>query len=97
MVDVKQLTMAELEARLAAIRQSPTDAGVLELIVRRPQIGAREVLPEGSLDLLEGLVGDSWKIRGSSRSADGSSQERATGRIGYRPMTIGVRGSSESS
>lgn len=73
MVDIKYLTMEELEAGLDEIRQSPKDKGVLELIVRRPQIGEREVLEEGELDLLEGLVGDNWRIRGSSRTSDGSS------------------------
>lgn len=72
MADVTHLTMEELEAGLAAIRQSPRDGGVLELIVRRPQTGMREVLPEGRLDLMDGLVGDNWKTRGSSQTGDGS-------------------------
>src|SRR5947207_12283340 len=71
MVGVKHLTMAELEAGLDAIRQSPKDAGILELIVRRPGVGEREVLRAGELDLVEGLVGDTWSTRGSVRSADG--------------------------
>ena len=66
------LTMEQLEAGLDAIRQSPADAGVLALIVRRPQVEAREVLDIGMLDLDEGLVGDNYKARGSSRTADGS-------------------------
>lgn len=70
---MRHLTMEELEAGLGAIRQSPTDAGVLQLIVRRPQTGERETLAEGELDLTEGLVGDNWSRRGSSRTADGSS------------------------
>ena len=69
---MKPVTMAKLEAGLDAIRQSPTDAGALALIVRRPQVEAREVLEVGMLDLDEGLVGDNWKARGSSRTADGS-------------------------
>jgi len=40
--------------------------------VRRPQVEAREVLQEGELDLAVGLVGDSWKSRGSSSTPDGS-------------------------
>jgi hypothetical protein len=64
--------MQELEAGLGTIRQSPTDAGVLELIVCRPQVGAREVLDEGHLDVVQGLVGDNWRTRGSSRTADGA-------------------------
>ena len=72
MSEIKHLTMVELEAGLDAIRAAPKDEGVLQLIVRRPQIEEREVLEEGELDPLEGLVGDSWKLRGSSRTADGS-------------------------
>ena len=63
--------MSELEAGLDDIVQSPKDVGVLEMIVRRPQVGEREILAEGQLDLAEGLVGDSWKLRSSSRTADG--------------------------
>jgi hypothetical protein len=70
--EMKLLTMTELEAGLDAIRQSPSDAGVLELIVRRPQMGAREVLDIAELHRVEGLVGDNWRARGSSRTADGS-------------------------
>jgi len=69
---VKQLTTAELEAGLDAIRQAPKDAGVLELIVRRPQVGVREELTEGELDREQGLVGDGWSTRASTRTRDGS-------------------------
>jgi hypothetical protein len=72
MIDLMHVTMSQLEAGLATIRHSPKDAGVLELIVRRPHVGEREVLEEGRLDLVEGLVGDNWRTRGSSRTADGS-------------------------
>jgi hypothetical protein len=65
-------TMEELEAALDEIRRAPRDAGVLDLIVRRPRIGEREVLAEGQLDLVEGLVGDTWRIRGSNRTEDGA-------------------------
>jgi hypothetical protein len=64
--------MAELEAGLDEIRQSPKDEGVLELIVRRPGMDEREILEEGELHPAEGLVGDSWSVRGSSRTPDGS-------------------------
>jgi len=68
---LRHLTTEELHAGLEAIRQSPKDEGVLELIVRRPQVGEREVLAEGQLDIVDGLVGDSWSTRGSRRSKDG--------------------------
>ena len=65
--------MAELEAGLDDIRKSPKDEGVLDLIVRRPQVDKREALKKGELHLSEGLVGDSWRSRGSSRTPDGTS------------------------
>jgi hypothetical protein len=65
-------TMAELEAGLETVRQSPRDEGVLELIVRRPRGGERELLAEGQLDLCEGLVGDNWATRGSPLTDDGN-------------------------
>jgi len=67
----RHLTLDELEAGLPGLLTSPRDRGTVELIVRRPAIGAREVLAIGELDLADGLVGDTWKLRGSSRSADG--------------------------
>jgi len=68
---VSYLTRDELEAGLDRIRQSPKDAGVLRMIVRRPGTEAREVLDEGTLDLTEGLIGDNWKDRGSRSTPDG--------------------------
>jgi len=68
----KHLTMAELEAGLDEIRRSPKDEGTLQMIVCRPRVNEREVLVEGELNPLEGLVGDGWMARSSSRTADGS-------------------------
>lgn len=67
---ITHLTTAQLEAGLDAVRQSPKDEGRLQLIVRRPRTNERETLEEGQLDLVEGLVGDTWRFRASSRSAD---------------------------
>jgi hypothetical protein len=72
MTDAKHRTREELEAGLDEIRRSPTEEGSLVLIVRRPQVGEREVLHEGELDRVAGLMGDNWKIRGSKRTSDGS-------------------------
>lgn len=65
MTTVKHLTIDELEAGLDEICRAPKDAGVLEMIVRRPRVNEREVLLIGELDAAEGLVGDSWKKRRS--------------------------------
>lgn len=66
-----------LQAGLDEIRRSPSDEGTVALIVRRPDEDEREVLEEAALDLEEGLVGDMWRRRGSSRTADGSANPDA--------------------
>lgn len=54
------LSLPQLEAGLPEIRQSPADHGAVQVIVRRPKVGQREVLEECELNLQQGLVGDSW-------------------------------------
>lgn len=61
-------TIDELHAGLPTILDSPRDEGVLELIVRRPGVGAREVLTAGELDVEVGLVGDTWNERRGART-----------------------------
>jgi hypothetical protein len=72
MLDMQYLSMTELEAGMDHIRQSPKNEGILKMIVRRPNVDEREALYEGELSTTEGLVGDTWKSRGSSHTADGS-------------------------
>ncbi len=72
MVTIQHLTTERLEAGLSDIRRAPKDSGVLQLIVRRPDTGEREILDEGQLDDAEGLVGDNWRARGSAGTPDGS-------------------------
>jgi hypothetical protein len=67
----RHLTEDELLAGLGHIRAAPADGGVLELIVRRPAVDERELLETGELTLDEGLAGDTWKLRGSSRTDGG--------------------------
>ena len=97
----EHLSTPALEAGLKEIRRAPTDHGRVELIVRRPAKNERELLDEGTLDLEEGLVGDTWRVRGSTRTADGSSHPdmqlnvikrpsvRAPGRPRPRPLGAG--------
>lgn len=63
---------AELEAGLAHVRGSPRDRGVLVWIARRPGPGGRKVLARAELSTHDGLVGDDWRVRGSSKTSDGS-------------------------
>jgi hypothetical protein len=70
---VQHKATAALEAGLDHVRAAPAEVGRLELIVRRPAVDEREVLHTAELSRDEGLVGDTWRVRGSSRTADGSS------------------------
>lgn len=64
--------LAPHELGLDHVRRAPADDGTLELVVRRPAPGEREVLAVGELDLVLGLVGDDWSARPSSRTPDRS-------------------------
>ena len=69
---VAHRTMDDLRAAVDTIRQAPSDHGTVALVVRRPEEGRREVLDEGYFDQAEGRAGDSWRLRHSRRTADGS-------------------------
>jgi len=81
---VRHLTTKELEAALDHLRRTPKDDGVIELIVRRPEVDQREVLDEAELDIGLGLIGDNWKVRGSRKTPDGSA---------HREMQINIMNS----
>lgn len=65
------LTIDALDAGLDDIRRSPADDGRLDLLVRRPELGEREILGVGELTLEQGLAGDTWDRRPSRRTPDG--------------------------
>jgi MOSC domain-containing protein YiiM len=54
------LELSALQAGLDEIRESPSEDGKVELIVRRPAEDQRVVMTEATLDITEGLVGDGW-------------------------------------
>lgn len=63
-------TTKELEAYWPELLASPQDNGELKMIVIRPDVDQRKVLSEGELDTTLGLKGDTWHLRGSSRTPD---------------------------
>jgi hypothetical protein len=69
---MEHLSTEALEAGLDEIRRAPADGGRVELVVRRPAENEREVVAEGVLDCEQGLIGDTWRERGSGRTPDGS-------------------------
>jgi MOSC domain-containing protein YiiM len=60
---VTNLFAPDLEDGLAFVKASPLDGGTLDMIVRRPSVGGREIVEEAELDTTVGLVGDSWSLR----------------------------------
>ena len=69
---VKHLDTNELEAGINYILDTPDDKGLVRMIVSRPETGIRKILKSASLDIIEGLIGDNWKDRGSSSTSDKS-------------------------
>ncbi len=69
---MEHLSRERLEAGLDHIRESPQNHGRLVLVVRRPEVGQRDLPREAFLDQVTGLDGDNWLTRGSSSTPDGS-------------------------
>jgi hypothetical protein len=53
-------TAEQLEAGMGRVYDTPKDEGTLQLVVRRPGRGEREILAEGQVDTEQGLIGDDW-------------------------------------
>ena len=71
MADVRHLDAEELQNGLEHVLAAPAASGTVEMIVRRPEVDAREVLDQGELALDVGLVGDNWLQKGYRKTADG--------------------------
>ena len=78
---VTHRAFAELEAQLDLLRAAPARVGTLDLLVRRPRNGEREVLTEAVLDEVDGLLGDNWLSRATKRA-------RAAGRQLDAQLTV---------
>jgi len=76
-MSLSHVTAEQIQAGLPDLYLSPKDSGPVRLIVCRPSTGARVLLDEAELDPAIGLRGDSWQIRGSSRTEDGSANPDA--------------------
>lgn len=88
-------TIEELRAGLERVRAAPRQVGRVELIVRRPEDGRREVLEEGELTADAGLVGDNWCRRPCRHTPDQSPDpERQLNLMGARAVQL-VAGARE--
>lgn len=63
---------ATIEAALDHVRAAPRTGGTLDLLVLRPHTETRATPPTGRLTAAEGIVGDNWNQRPSSRTPDQS-------------------------
>jgi MOSC domain-containing protein YiiM len=57
--------LADIERFAADMGSSPTDSGIVEMVVCRPATDERRVLEEGMLDTKHGLRGDNWETSGT--------------------------------
>jgi len=62
------LTTEQLHAGLPHILDAPATDGTLEMVLRRPATDEREVLDVAELSVTEGVVGDNWSTRGSTKT-----------------------------
>ena len=56
---------------MESVRTAPADGGLVKHIVVRPAEDERVVVDEAAIDVVEGVVGDTWRVRGSRRTPDG--------------------------
>ena len=56
----------ELRGWLDEIRAAPASEGQILLIVRRPDVDARDVITHGELCTTHGLIGDNWNVKPTS-------------------------------
>ena len=90
-----QLSLADLTDGLEDIRRSPADDGRLCLIVRRPEIDAREVLGQATLDTAAGLIGDNWRVKFSSATPNGEPDRRGQVTVTNWRGMLHIAGSEE--
>lgn len=70
-------TIDELDRGIEHLRLSPTDGGTVDLVLRRPSPGEREVLEVAELRVGVGVVGDDYLERGSTATPDGAAHPEA--------------------
>jgi hypothetical protein len=86
---------SDFESVIDVIDASPSDGGVVEMVVARPSTDERRVLDEGRFTPRDGLVGDGWRARGSSRTDDGSAHPQMQVAIINRRLLEAIAGPPE--
>lgn len=71
------LNHQQLAAGLDQIQDSPTNAGLIEMLVLRPDVDQRRVVDSAEFVVGVGLVGDNYVARGNSNTDDGRAHPEA--------------------
>lgn len=71
------LSTAQLTERVATLAAAPTDNGTVTALLVRPETDERELRDSVHVIPGEGIVGDNYLARGSSRTEDGSAEREA--------------------
>ena len=71
------LTTEQLTERMAGLAAMPTDNGSVAALVLRPETDAREIVDSLHVVPGQGIVGDNYVARGSSRTPDGKAHPEA--------------------
>jgi len=71
------LSFEQLQNGLGHVQDSPTDAGLLEMIVIRPDVDERSSQSSTELITGQGLKGDNYVARGNRTTPDGSADPEA--------------------
>jgi hypothetical protein len=77
MVDAIPRTTGELEAGLDEVVRAPRRTGRVLAVAVRPAVDRRELVEEAMIDVDAGVMGDTWRSRGSSSTSDRSADPRA--------------------
>ncbi|MDH4277164.1 MAG: MOSC domain-containing protein [Acidimicrobiia bacterium] len=71
------LNHQQLADGLDHIQDSPSNAGLIEMLVLRPGVDERTVVDRAEFAVGAGLVGDNYVARGSDRTEDGQAHHEA--------------------
>ncbi|NNF53110.1 MAG: MOSC domain-containing protein [Acidimicrobiales bacterium] len=74
---MEYLSKEQLDAGLDYVREAPSAAGTVEMVVSRPETDQRLVLDAGEFVVGLGLAGDNYVERGSARTPDGAAHPEA--------------------
>jgi hypothetical protein len=74
---MRHLSFEELTAGLDNILESPTNAGLIAMIVVRPEVDERQTPDSAELVVGTGMTGDNYVARGNARTDDGKADPEA--------------------